>query len=115
MAWQALPMIWLAPALQCLTVVVKAVIEAGSALMLLLGAFNAIPDILLQAIGYLSGQYAKQKTALLISRVAQQQILLHVLAPIKERGAQRNISHESEEDAQAIDAAQVDGFTENKD
>lgn len=104
-------MIWLTPTPQGLTVLIAARIEAGSTMMLLLGAFNAVAHILLQAIGNLSWQNAQQQTALLVSRIAQQQILLHVLTPVQKGGAQRNIPHQSKEYAQKIDAAQVDGLT----
>jgi len=62
-------MIRLTPTLQGMIIVMDALLESCALLMLLLGALNSIPHILLQSISNLCGKYAQQQTSLLISGI----------------------------------------------
>lgn len=101
------PVIWLPPSLQCLTIAVHTLIKP-CVLMLLLGTLYAIAHILLQSICNLCRQNTQQQATFLISRIAQQKILLHILASIEKGGTQRYVPHQAKEHAKYIDAAQID-------
>lgn len=105
------PVIWLPPSFQCLSTAVHTLITPG-VLMLLLGALNTIPHILLQSIRDLCGKNTQQQATFLISCIAQQEVLLHILTSIEEGRTQRYVPHQAKEHAQYIDAAQIDCLAE---